>query len=608
MESTKGRQIKVKFAEQRIQALEAIARGSSLEETLQLLMQAWCTGAPASAGICIASALLLWRDDRLHVAATSGLNTTQRATLETALRPPFSEAEGYGALSASAGAQFHPLRSGSAESLGVLAIFRPHAIGNKALEEILSIAILAVEQKNLLEELTWRADIDSLTGTWKRQRLESETDRALHSAHRTGSLTGLIYLDLDRFRLINEVLGHHVGDEVLRLAAARFQCVAGTEALVARARGDEFLVLLPRACSASMTTALGQRLVACVREPFHIGDHELFITATAGSCTGDSNEFNASELESSAYIAINHAKREGRNRVVEFDFSMAGTPPERLEMEGRLRNALAKGEMLVHYQPQVRLTDQRIVGFEALARWKHPEVGFISPATFIPVAEEIGVVEEIGRWVFTEALRQIQQVRAIKGAEHLRVAVNVSAIQVGSGDFCSWVLQRIDEAGMDANSVELEFTESVIMKDFEHVRGQMQRLRDRGVLLSIDDFGTGHSSLACLHELPFQRLKIDRAFVQAIHSEHDRPPLLENIIRLAHALHVPVIAEGIETAIQTQALLEMECDAGQGFLFSRPIAPESLMDWVTANLASLDPAPSPASGPLHSHQVQLASC
>ncbi|MGH9667587.1 MAG: putative bifunctional diguanylate cyclase/phosphodiesterase, partial [Bryobacteraceae bacterium] len=285
------------------------------------------------------------------------------------------------------------------------------------------------------------------------------------------------------------------------------------------------------------------------------------------------------DLESRAYTALEYAKRAGRNQVAVFDSSMVGASPERLALEQRLRQALPNGELLMNYQPQIELATGAATGVEALLRWKHPELGFVSPGTFIPIAEENGLICSFGEFALYESLRQAIAWRR-QGMRSVRVCVNVSPLQFCRPDFAGRTIAAIQEFEIDPSQLELEITEGVIMQNVDAALVHMNRLREIGVQFAIDDFGTGHSSLAYLQKLPIQRIKIDRSFIKDITKASERPALVVNIIRLAHALGVPAIVEGIETLEQAIALTAMGCEEAQGYLFSKPLLGQELFHWT----------------------------
>jgi len=383
---------------------------------------------------------------------------------------------------------------------------------------------------------------------------------------------------MDRFRRINGALGHHVGNKLLREVADRLQLNCGRKALLGRAGGDEFFILIPNLASADEAAGFAERLLAALRRTFVIGDHELSVTASAGIGISSPEAYRPEDLESRAFAALEHAKKLGGNQSAFFDCSMAIVSPEYLELEGRLRGALSGRELLLYYQPQLALHDHTTIGVEALLRWQHPDMGLVSPVAFIPMAEQGGLISEIGEWAIEEGIRQLLAWRKW-GLGNLRMGINVSPIQFRRRDFTRRVLEILDRTGFDSGDLLLEITEGTIMQDLDFAVAQMNRLREAGIRFGIDDFGTGYSSLSYLQRLPADQLKIDRSFVQEILCSGQRPPLLENVLRLARELGINTIAEGIETQEQADVLASLGCQEGQGFLFSKPLPGLEMVSW-----------------------------
>jgi len=354
----------------------------------------------------------------------------------------------------------------------------------------------------------------------------------------------------------------------------RFQSCLPPDSMLARVGGDEFAVLT----TAAQAVALADRLLQSLHEPFHADEHQLFIGASVGIACAQASA-TAESLQREAWVALYHAKAMGKGRWVEFHPSMAAVPPERLEMEKCLRSALAKNEMTLFYQAQIELSTGHVRGAEALLRWNPEGLGRISPSAFIPILEETGLIVEFGLWVLREACRQGIAWRRYAGRA-LRISVNVSALQFLHPGFARDVERILDETGFPPELLELELTESIFVQDFEGARAVLRRLRTIGVHSAIDDFGTGQSSLSYIHELPFQRLKIDRAFVSPLTDGEKTPSIVANIINMAASLGMKTIAEGIDSVVQLDLLRSMGCDQGQGFFFSLPLpADEFLSLW-----------------------------
>lgn len=526
-------------------------------------------------------AILVLENCRFQIAAEHGLGAEDRQQVKTMCLagvpiPP--------ALSYECQAHVKALITQTAEMIGAVVLFGIE--GNpedpqlaRQIEDICWIATLAIEQKHLSDELTYRAHHDPLTHLWNRVWIEREIESALQRAEHTEVAVGLLAIGIDRFRVINDVLGHQVGDELLRQIAGRMGHSLDPACALARGEGDEFLVLVPDVLSPAQLSTNSEAVLRCFSDTFRIGDHELMAQVTIGGSVAVPAFCNRQELLNHAHIALRYAKKQARGRFARFEPAMITVPPERLAMEQHLRFALQKREFEVYYQPQVDLASGELLGVEALLRWKHPSLGFISPGTFIPMAEEIGAIEDMGDWVIDEALRDLRQWRAA-GLGKLRMAVNVSALQFSRADFGSIIAGKLRRSQVAPEEFELELTESTVMAKFEQGLRQLKILRSLGILIAVDDFGTGHSSLAYLQQLPIHRLKVDRMFVRGILRREERPPLLVSVIQMAHALGLSVIAEGIETPEQALALAAMGCEEGQGFLFSKPLPFQELQAWA----------------------------
>jgi diguanylate cyclase (GGDEF)-like protein len=557
--------------------LKMVAGGASIVPTLQAVA-ALC----AQAHCDLRFGILLLEDERLALAADHNLLGEDRLVLRklSSQLPSAALAQ----LSEHPFIYIKPLITPASELIGALAAFGLHRYSDKAalhreLDEVCWMATLAIEQRHLSEELAYRVHHDALTHLWNRVWMEEEIHRVLTLAAQTEASIGLAVIGIDRFRIINDVLGSQVGNELLCQIAGRLANRMPPSFSLARGSGDEFMVLMPDVNAPEQVDASLREFLGCFDELFPIGDHELAIQASIGSATMGASVCTVTELEGQAYTALRYAKKKARGKVVAFDPSMIRIPPERLVMEQHLRFALQKREFEIYYQPQINVLSGRLVGVEALLRWKHPALGFISPAVFIPLAEEIGLIEEIGDWVLDQVIRQCQEWRE-SSLSGVRVGVNVSALQFARSDFGESIGQKLENARIQGGSFELEITESAIMTNFEHGLRQMKVLRGFGVTLAIDDFGTGHSSLAYLQQLPIQRLKIDRMFVKEIAKKGEKPPLLASIVHMARALGLSTIAEGAETAEQVSVLLDLACEEVQGFFFAKPMPAHHLLEWA----------------------------
>lgn len=470
------------------------------------------------------------------------------------------------------------LYSGIGEMLGLLVVFGAGPLtpddGRIArIDEICRLTTLAIEQNNLREELTWRSVHDSVTGLYSQAYLERSLAGEMHG---TTAPLALLHVNLDRFRLVNDVLGRALGNQILRFIGQRFTSRTGAGDLVARPGGDEFAILLKPGSKERAEEVAGQLLQA-LASPLSVDSHQVFISATVGIALRHP-ESTPQSLQREAYVALYHAKKSGKARALQFDPSMSATPPERLEMEKCLRAAIGRDELLLYYQPQIDLATGRVAGAEALLRWNPSGVGIISPGTIIPILEETGLIVEFGRWVLREACGQAKRWMDETG-EPIRIGANVSALQIRSADFVDDVTRALADSGFAPEYLELELTESLFVGDYAAARDTLHALRGLGVTLALDDFGTGRSSLSYLQELPFQRLKIDQSFVRAIGGSERCPPVIENIVKLAGSLGMASIAEGIDDPAQAVVLRAIGCDEGQGYLYAAPMPPDDFLHY-----------------------------
>jgi diguanylate cyclase (GGDEF)-like protein/PAS domain S-box-containing protein len=426
------------------------------------------------------------------------------------------------------------------------------------------------EQRQAEERIQHMAHHDALTGLPNRALLNDRLGQAIALAQRNRELLALLFIDLDRFKTVNDSLGHPTGDSLLCAVADRLvACVRATDT-VARLGGDEFVVLLTDIKQAVDSAQVAQKAVESLSQPFRVGKHVLHITPSIGICTFPHDGHDVDTLMRNADAAMYHAKEMGRNNYQFFTQSMNLITHERLELENDLRHALERGEMSLHYQPQIDLKTGAIVGFEALARWEHPQRGSVPPSEFIHVAEEAGLIHPIGEFVLGEACKQARIWHAA-GFPRLQVAVNCSAKQFRRKGMVEAVAKLLQELGLSADSLELEITESVMLQHPEQVIDWFKELTQMGLQLSLDDFGTGYSSLSYLKRFPIQKLKIDQSFVCNISHDPDDAAIVRAILAMAHSLGLEVIAEGVETAEQLAFLKSLGCDKAQGFYFSKPL-------------------------------------
>jgi len=421
------------------------------------------------------------------------------------------------------------------------------------------------------EELLLRqATFDDLTGLPNRMVLFDRLKQALALAQRRNGLVALLYIDLDRFKNVNDTLGHAAGDALLKDAANRLTGCTREGDTLARMGGDEFLIILPSIEDSAEARTVAERVVETFGQPFTIEEKDYLITASIGITLFPDDGENAQVLLRNGDLAMYQAKERGRNGYSFFTQEINRRLQERLALEGRLRGAVARGEMLLHYQPIIDIRTNLPVGLEALIRWQKPDGQFCMPGEFISVAEEMGLIKDIGDWVAATACTEVRE-HFGNGSPLKRVAVNVSSSQLRIPDFAQSIKCLLENTGLAPCCLELEITESVLMDDALETSVNLTMLCDLGVRLSIDDFGTGYSSLSYLHRYPFNTLKIDRSFVTAALHSANAGRLIETIITMAQGLGLEVIAEGVETIEQLEFLRARGCDHVQGFLFSRPV-------------------------------------
>ncbi len=453
------------------------------------------------------------------------------------------------------------------------------AIGSAVmLTALLVRAVGAVNAHSRAQDvLRHQATHDSLTGLANRAHLVTLVSGLLEDATRRGGGVEIVSLDLDGFQMVNESWGHDLGDQLLREAASRLRALTGPHEVLARTDGDQFV--LARAVDADEGISPAAGLLEAYRRPWPLFGRAFVLTASLGSvvATRVTPEVTATGLLQDADTAMHRAKVAGRNRWVQFDPSMHETVRSRLETEMELRGALERGELSLHYQPVVRLADARVEGFEALLRWTHPELGQVPPLDFVGIAEETGLIEDIGRWVISTALSEL----TAWSRGDLSMAVNVSARQLGDPALVDHVHEALDRFGVDPRRLTLEITESVLADDAASL-AVVRQLRGLGVQVSVDDFGTGYSSLAHLRRFPVNSLKVDRSFVAGVAEDAGAEAIVRAIVALAHEMDLLVVAEGVETSRQAEALLAMGVESAQGWLFGRPACAAAVAETVRA--------------------------
>ncbi|HCE09255.1 MAG TPA: PAS domain S-box protein, partial [Oxalobacteraceae bacterium] len=437
-------------------------------------------------------------------------------------------------------------------------------------------------------ELEFQAQHDSLTGLANRNLLRERLTQAIAGADRSGTPIWIVFVDVDRFKFVNDTLGHEAGDTLLKVLAGRLQSAAREADTVARVGGDEFVLVLREHTEDGPGLAVLQHIMDAVAQPLMIEEHEFFLTCSIGVATYPTDGSTAENLIKHADIAMYRAKEMGRNTFQFYTETMNARTLDRLSIEADLRHALERDEFVVHYQPQVDLSSGRIVGMEALIRWNHPVHGQIAPARFIGLAEEMGLIIPIGAWVMRTACIQTKSWQQA-GLGDLRVAVNLSPRQFTQKALVQSIAEVLQATGLEARFLDLELTESMVMHDVDNAIAILRNLKALGVHISIDDFGTGYSSLSYLRRFPIDVLKIDQSFVNDLTVDPDDAAIVVSIISLAHSLRLQVIAEGVETAEQLAFLRARGCDQVQGYYFSRPLAPEAFERMFQEGSRLLDP-------------------
>ncbi len=439
------------------------------------------------------------------------------------------------------------------------------------------------EKREASERIAHLATHDALTQLPNRFALESQLLLAISACQRAGQMLAVLLIDLDRFKTINDSLGHHVGDAVLVEIARRLrECVRSSD-IVARLGGDEFVIVLPDIDSAMTAGSIAGKVQRNLADRMTVAGHDLYTTPSVGISLMPGDGSDPETLIRNADVAMYHAKTAGRNNHQFFASRMNEASAERLTLENALREALSVSNLInaqfsLHFQPQYHLASGRIISLEALARWNHPTLGSIPPVRFIPLAEETGLIQALGDWVFWESCRQL---RAFKDQGiDLRVAVNLSAQQLRHEGLPSVVRGALACFSLDPSDLELEITESTAMQNPELTVRILEQLSGMGIILAIDDFGTGYSSLSYLKHLPIQRLKLDRSFVKDIETDINDAAICSATVALGHNLGLELVAEGVETEPQKEFLARLGCDVLQGFLYSRPLPAEQMVDFL----------------------------
>jgi diguanylate cyclase (GGDEF)-like protein/PAS domain S-box-containing protein len=425
--------------------------------------------------------------------------------------------------------------------------------------------------KNANKKMEHLALFDSLTGLANRRLFIDRLHHSVLNARRHKKITALLFLDLDQFKRINDTLGHQAGDQLLLRVADRLQSCVRSQDTVARLGGDEFTILLNDISEIESIQIIAKKILHTLKEPIKLGKHEIIVSTSIGITLSPNDSIDSDTLMKNADLALYMAKENGRDGYHFFTDALNIRANKLLETENELREAIKHGDFYLNYQPQINLKTGEIASVEALIRWKHPTKGEMSPYEFIPVAEETGLIVQIGQWVLQQACLEIQELNNLTG-KSLRVAVNLSSRQFEDPELVNIVSKALSDSGLKAQNLELEVTESMLMHDINRAIHQLNKIKSTGSTLTIDDFGSGYSSLSYLKSLPVDTLKIDQSFVYDIPEDLNAMEIASAVIAIAHKLNLRVVAEGVENIDQRDFLVINGCDYAQGYFFSRPLS------------------------------------
>ncbi len=435
--------------------------------------------------------------------------------------------------------------------------------------------------RDMQQQLKRQATHDNLTQLPNQVLFKEGVEQAILEASKNHLSLACLFLDLDRFKLTNDTIGHSIGDKLLQAVAERLLTMGDETNLIARFGGDEFIILMPYESSQELPAQFAEKLLATIRKPYKIGPYSIKITASVGISIYPQDGPDYESLMKHADLAMYEAKENGRNTYRLFYPELKSRALSRLQMDTALRGALKNKEFHLVYQPLIDIKNNCVVGLEALLRWDNPVLGVISPLDFIPVAEETGLIIDIGSWVLEEACEQLMRWHK-QGLSTLIVSVNMSSRQFHQPNLPMLIETILTKTGLPPQFLELEITERVLLENIDKLLDTMNQLKQLGVKLSIDDFGTGYSNLSYLKRFPVDKLKIDQSFIMEIVSNSNNIAIVNAIINLAHCLNLEVLAEGIETEFQKNFIIDSQCDYGQGYFFKIPEKPEDLQDYLFA--------------------------
>jgi diguanylate cyclase (GGDEF)-like protein/PAS domain S-box-containing protein len=599
------RKLKEFFEASRNQVLEMIIQNVNIKNILSHLVHVMEQQRHAS--LCLITSL---RENRIHMEAASKLPENILKSLDGAAVGPSSECCSAAAVYTGEpvtlnnvssnprwrkyqelALRFHinsgyclPIISGRGQILGTLAVFypvvyNPYESDLSLVETVSKLAAVAMERTRLTEKLEHQARHDLLTGLPNRAALIEHLNLVIKQAQKRRQKAGVLYVDLDRFKHINDSLGHHIGDQMLKELTLRIGQNIQTGDMLARMSGDEFAYVLAGMENETAAASKAAWVFDLLSKPFQLENRSLYIGASMGISIYPDDGQDASVLLKNADTAMHFAKNKGGNRLEFFSSEMNQAVIERLEIENDLRKAIDRGQFELHYQPKYDFKNNKMTGFEALIRWNHPDLGRVPPVKFIPIAEESELIIPIGAWVLWEACRQNAEWER-SGYGQFRIAVNVSVVQFIQSHFLDLVVNTLRDHNLPPDRLELEITESMVVNDMSLVRGRLSEFQKMGIMTTIDDFGTGYSSMSYLYELPINCLKIDRSFVQKLvgddaASERSRK-MIRSIVNLAKELNLTIVAEGPESPEQVEFLNEIGCDYAQGYYFSVPLSADEV--------------------------------